>query len=332
MYRMLALTVRKLVCWYRINKSQGQTLKHIAVVLAQPVMSAEGTFLRSEPLPCFAHGQLVVALSRVGHPGNVHVYLHTTQMHDCRTESIVLPGALLAHQNGRMDVAPDDVLYDPVEEELADEHPDARVMGIQQWLRNELRTITNDVDGDAIDDENTANELAMRIDEGTLGAAQFAAEDLMLMRTVNVVAAAVDRQCPAGGPNGLDPVSGLRHWYAFDEPTPDDVELTPIDFDAPAIAMPVPNVWDDVEGDVPIEYLTEDERRVFGEGLPPDDDPDLLELMAAAGGVHEADADGTDDTLNEWYLDALTERNLREMEVEWAATGVGEYMAAGVQI
>ena len=79
----------------RINKSQGQTLTHIAVLLAQPVLSANGGFVRSEPLPCFAHGQLVVALSRVGHPDRVSVYLHRSQFIDRRTESIVLPGALL---------------------------------------------------------------------------------------------------------------------------------------------------------------------------------------------------------------------------------------------
>ena len=50
-------------------------------------------------LPCFGHGQLVVALSRVGHPDHVHIFLHPTQMVDCRTQSVLLRGALLSAQD-----------------------------------------------------------------------------------------------------------------------------------------------------------------------------------------------------------------------------------------
>ena len=43
-----------------INKSQGQTLKRVVVFL---------------PLPVFSHGQLYVALSRVGSPADISVFL-----------------------------------------------------------------------------------------------------------------------------------------------------------------------------------------------------------------------------------------------------------------
>ena len=43
-----------------INKAQGQTLQSIGIFLSHP---------------CFSHGQLYVALSRVGRPDNVHILL-----------------------------------------------------------------------------------------------------------------------------------------------------------------------------------------------------------------------------------------------------------------
>ena len=42
-----------------INKAQGQTIKHCGVNLSEQ---------------CFSHGQLYVALSRVGSPANLHVF------------------------------------------------------------------------------------------------------------------------------------------------------------------------------------------------------------------------------------------------------------------
>lgn len=41
-----------------INKAQGQTFQHVGIFL---------------PRPCFAHGQLYVAMSRVGEPGGVTI-------------------------------------------------------------------------------------------------------------------------------------------------------------------------------------------------------------------------------------------------------------------
>ena len=46
-----------------INKSQGKTLNKV------------GLYLR---LPCFGHGQLYVALSRVGHPEHLRVCFYDT--------------------------------------------------------------------------------------------------------------------------------------------------------------------------------------------------------------------------------------------------------------
>ena len=46
-----------------INKSQGQTLKRVGLYLTTPV---------------FAHGQLYVALSRVGHPDFIKVLVMPT--------------------------------------------------------------------------------------------------------------------------------------------------------------------------------------------------------------------------------------------------------------
>ena len=52
------------VCFaFTINKSQGQTLKNVGLYL---------------PRPCFGHGQLYVALSRVGDPNFIKVVAHKT--------------------------------------------------------------------------------------------------------------------------------------------------------------------------------------------------------------------------------------------------------------
>ena len=49
-----------------INKSQGQTLQRVGVWLSQP---------------CFGHGQLYVALSRVGSPANIKFAIKKTDEH-----------------------------------------------------------------------------------------------------------------------------------------------------------------------------------------------------------------------------------------------------------
>ena len=58
-----------------INKAQGQTLKVVGVNLESP---------------CFSHGQLYVACSRVGNPVNLHVLAK-----DSKTINVVYPEALL---------------------------------------------------------------------------------------------------------------------------------------------------------------------------------------------------------------------------------------------
>ena len=64
----------KLAYCMSINKSQGQTLDRVAVLLGAPVLDDAGQLDGIEDLQCFAHGQLYVALSRVGHPDAVRVY------------------------------------------------------------------------------------------------------------------------------------------------------------------------------------------------------------------------------------------------------------------
>ena len=85
----------KLAYCMTINKSQGQTLSSIAIFLASMVLNDDGLLLRAEPQPCFAHGQLLVAFSRVGHPDRVSVFLDSTQMHVQRTACPILLQALL---------------------------------------------------------------------------------------------------------------------------------------------------------------------------------------------------------------------------------------------
>ena len=49
-----------------INKSQGQTLKKVGVWLSEP---------------CFGHGQLYVAISRVGSPHDIKLAIKKTDDH-----------------------------------------------------------------------------------------------------------------------------------------------------------------------------------------------------------------------------------------------------------
>ena len=58
-----------------IHKSQGQTLKKVAVWLQEP---------------CFDHGQLCVAASRVGDPDNITFFIKSREEHpDFTTRNIV---------------------------------------------------------------------------------------------------------------------------------------------------------------------------------------------------------------------------------------------------
>jgi hypothetical protein len=84
-----------------INKSQGQTLERIAVFLAGVEPGLDGRRLTVNCQPCFAHGQLYVALSRVGHPDRVSIYLDETQYATKSTPTIVYTEVLLDTDRGR---------------------------------------------------------------------------------------------------------------------------------------------------------------------------------------------------------------------------------------
>jgi hypothetical protein len=75
-----------------INKSQGQTLVCIAVCLAYFATDEADS---SEPMRCFAHGQLYVALSRVGDPEQLTMYLCQEDYDSLTTYNVVLHEVLL---------------------------------------------------------------------------------------------------------------------------------------------------------------------------------------------------------------------------------------------
>ena len=60
---------------FAVNKSQGQTLERVALFLGKPTLNDDGTLRSIDDQACFAHGQLYVALSRVGHPDRVRKLL-----------------------------------------------------------------------------------------------------------------------------------------------------------------------------------------------------------------------------------------------------------------
>lgn len=65
--------------------------------LGKPVLNEDGSLERIEPIRCFAHGQLYVALSRVGDPRKVCVYLCGADYTAKQTEFVVFREALLAN-------------------------------------------------------------------------------------------------------------------------------------------------------------------------------------------------------------------------------------------
>lgn len=60
-----------------------------------PDVKQDGTIASIKPLPCFAHGQLVVALTRVGDPDNVFIYLDDDAFHTKTTPLVIYPEALI---------------------------------------------------------------------------------------------------------------------------------------------------------------------------------------------------------------------------------------------
>ena len=65
--------------------------------LGKPVLNEDGSLERIEAISCFAHGQLYVALSRVGDPRKVCVYLSGADYIAKQTEFVVYREALLAN-------------------------------------------------------------------------------------------------------------------------------------------------------------------------------------------------------------------------------------------
>ena len=61
------------------------------------MLDADGSLERIESISCFAHGQLYVALSRVGDPRKVRVYLCGADYDSRTTEFVVFREALLAN-------------------------------------------------------------------------------------------------------------------------------------------------------------------------------------------------------------------------------------------
>ena len=62
-----------------IHKSQGQTLERVGIFL---------------PSPCFSHGQLYVAASRVGHPDHIKFAVAPDENGERRTRNVVYCEAL----------------------------------------------------------------------------------------------------------------------------------------------------------------------------------------------------------------------------------------------
>ena len=75
-----------------VNKSQGQTLERVAVFLGKPTLNDDGTLRSIDDQACFAHGQLYVALSRVGHPDRVReLILMRRRQRNATLQTVGLP-------------------------------------------------------------------------------------------------------------------------------------------------------------------------------------------------------------------------------------------------
>ena len=72
-------------------------------MLAEPVNDDNGHLIRFEPQGCFAHGQLTVALTRVGHPDRVTICLDPASYELGTTLCPIYPEALLHNQRGATD-------------------------------------------------------------------------------------------------------------------------------------------------------------------------------------------------------------------------------------
>lgn len=206
------------ICWaMTANKSQGQTLERVALLLGMPVLSDNGAMVRMEPLPCFGHGQLVVALTRVGHPDNVSVYMHPDEWRRGRTVNVLLREALLraddeedvsyvtdgdilampplraaTHTQGyEVDDRPVSV-DDLLDFEAFDQMNAIRQANAVAWLRHLLLLIGYDQVGDALPThELSVEQLLLLIQDHT--GAQLESTDV-ISHTIDELASALVRQ------------------------------------------------------------------------------------------------------------------------------------------
>jgi hypothetical protein len=96
-------------CWaMTINKSQGQTLIHVAICLVQIVPNGHTedgavSSVAVGPAEVFGHGQFYVGLSRSGNPTKVCIYTTMDQLDKDTIINVVYPEALPMAQRGQPD-------------------------------------------------------------------------------------------------------------------------------------------------------------------------------------------------------------------------------------
>ena len=246
---------------------------------------AAGSVIGVEPLPCFAHGQLVVALTRVGNPDRVHIYLHHSDFATRSTNSVLLTEVLLSPRDGLVEVGNTTVAADEsAHDDNQTEHSTQQPTGHIQWDRVVawVTRVMEETTGGAADlsdaDSADLEVIAQRIEEGT--AICVAPDELHQLHTVDAIADYIMRHCDAQLPLGISVLPGLRCFYAFNEEEPDDLEQAELSFEPDPIAVEAVNAWCDVEAhnEVPAGGVY-DVADAMLNILPADDDPDLQLYM-----------------------------------------------------
>ena len=105
-------------------------------------------------------------------------------------------------------------------------------------------------------------------------------------------------------------IPGMRTYYAFDEEQVDDLEMTPIAYQAPTIGVPLPNAWSETE-DAHVLSPDWDNAELHGY---------LGVEMLAEDVVHEEE-DNCSDTydgnlLENVAVDELTAAELRDLDMQ----------------